>query len=910
MKRLFVIAVLVGLATGLVPLASADLPPIIDRQLFFGDPQISGAQISPDGQFISFIKPYKDERNVWVKKRDEAFDAAHPVTADNRPVTAYFWSRDSHYILYVQDKGGNENFHVYAVDPGAAADAGTGVPPARDLTPLDNIRAIIYSVPENTPGTIIVGLNDRDATYHDLYKVAIATGERTMLMKNEQKVGQWILDRDGNIRLAYRQTEDGGNEILRVDGTNLTPIYSVSYLESADPVGFNKDMTQVYIQTNKGAPDLTELELLDPATGKTQFVEKDPENQVDFGNAMFSEKTHELIATSYTGDRTRYYPKTAEAKQDFALMKKKLPDGEYAVTSATLDEHYYLVAVYRDVDPGSVYLYDRQKGSFSLLYRSRPDLPSENLAEMKPVTYTSRDGLTIPAYLTLPKGVPAKNLPVIINPHGGPWARDVWGYNPYAQFLANRGYAVLQPNFRASTGYGKKFLNAGNHEWGTGAMQNDLTDGVQYLIKQGIADPKRVCIFGGSYGGYATLAGVTYTPDLYACAIPYCAPSNLVTLIESFPAYWKPFLKGSWYMRVGDPENEADRADLIARSPLFKADQIKCPLLVVHGANDPRVKKTESDQIVAALRDKGKPVEYIVAPDEGHGFRSADNRMALAVAMEKFLAKYLGGRAQEDVPTDLAQHLSAVTVDVASVTLPAKADDAMLASAQTGPLPTTDGSLIKAGTFKYAATMEVGTQKMSINVSRTIVAGDENGRKCWKVVDTAEIPGGKQIDTFSMDAKTLEPVARHVDGPGQIDLAYSPKAITGQMGAMGQKVEVNQSLTAPVLADGPGLELTVSALPLAEGYTTAIRYFDPMTQKVRAMQLTVTGKTQVQVAGGSFDTFVVDMKPLDGDDAGKGTLNVMEKGPHNVVRSVYKLPAMMGGGMLTTELAASQPAKP
>jgi dipeptidyl aminopeptidase/acylaminoacyl peptidase len=286
---------------------------------------------------------------------------------------------------------------------------------------------------------------------------------------------------------------------------------------------------------------------------------------------------------------------------------------------------------------------------------------------MKPIRYRARDGLEIPAYLTLPRGVEAKNLPVVVHPHGGPWARDGWGYDPYAQFLANRGYAVLQMNFRGSTGYGKHFLNAGDHEWGTGAMQNDITDGVKYLIDQGIADPDRVAIFGGSYGGYATLAGVAFTPDLYACAIPYVAPSNLITLVESFPAYWRPWLEGSWFKRVGDPDVEADRLDMIERSPLFKADAIKCPLLVVHGANDPRVKQHESDQIVVALRTKGKDVEYIVAPDEGHGFRAPENRKALAVAMERFLSKHLGGRLQEDVPADTAERLGEITVDVTQV---------------------------------------------------------------------------------------------------------------------------------------------------------------------------------------------------------------------------------------------------
>jgi len=422
--------------------------------------------------------------------------------------------------------------------------------------------------------------------------------------------------------------------------------------------------------SNKGDDvDLTRLMLMNAETGETEVLESDPESEVDFAGAFFHPDTDELLMTYYVGDRVRMYPKTDAIANDIEVLRAALPDGELGFVSATRDLGRMLISISSDVDPGSVYLYDRASGEVEKLYASRPDLPSDQLSPMQPIRYTARDGLEVAAYLTIPKGKEPKNLPVVLHPHGGPWARDYWGYNPYAQFLANRGYAVLQPNFRSSSGYGKAFLNAGNKEWGIGAMQHDLTDGVNYLIEQGIADPERIGIFGGSYGGYATLAGVTYTPDLYACGVPYVAPSNLITLIESFPAYWRPFLKGSWYLRVGDPEDEADREDLVARSPLFKVDQIKVPLLVVHGANDPRVKQRESDQIVVALRDKGADVEYIVAPDEGHGFRAPDNRMALAVAMEAFLAKHLGGRYQEDVPPDLAMHLAEITVDVETVSL-------------------------------------------------------------------------------------------------------------------------------------------------------------------------------------------------------------------------------------------------
>lgn len=681
MKRLFGILVLAGLAalTGCggggdqqtqEPEVAMTPAPLLDRELFFGDPEISGAQLSPDGRWMSFLKPYEGARNIWVKAADAPFETAKPVTADERPVPGYFWSRDSRHLLYVQDKGGNENFHVWAVDP-AAPPAAKNVPPARDLTPVEGVRAQIYSVPKNTPDVIIVGLNDRDPSYHDVYKVEIASGERTLLRENSDNVGFWIFDNEGELRLAYRSLPGGGAELLRVTMQGYDQLLTTTYEEEMGPVGFHQDRRRVWVETNKGERDLSELVLLDTETGELVTVEKDPENEVDFGNAVFHPDTDELLATAYVGDRVRVYPKTPAAQRLWDGLRKALPDGELGITSTSRDMSKLLVAVSSDVDPGSIYLYDAAAGTATLQYRSRPELPSEHLAPMKPVRFTARDGMTIHAYLTLPKGLEAKNLPVVMYIHGGPWARDYWGYEPYAQFLANRGYAVMQVNYRSSTGYGKAYLNAGNKEWGIGAMQHDVTDAVQWLITEGIADPAKVAIFGGSYGGYATLAGVTFTPDLYACGIPYVGPSNLITLIESFPEYWKPFLEGSWYKRVGNPEVESERQDLIARSPLFHCDNITAPLLVVHGANDPRVKQHESDQIVVALRSKGKDVEYIVAPDEGHGFRAPNNRKALAVAMEKFLAKQLGGRVQEDVEPATQQRLDEITVDVGTVTLPA-----------------------------------------------------------------------------------------------------------------------------------------------------------------------------------------------------------------------------------------------
>ncbi len=641
--------------------------PLLDRELFFGDPKISGSQLSPDGKWMSFMKQNDGVRNIWVKAADEPFENAKPVTADDRPVPGYFWSRDAKFLLYVQDKGGDENFHVWAVDPDGTVGE-DGVPASRDLTSVDGIRAQIYSVPKNAPDVIIVGMNDRDPRFHDIYKVDIATGERILVRENTEGVGAWIFDLEGELRLAYRQTPGGGSEILRVDLDGLEQIATCTFEEALNPIRFHKDRKHCYVSTNHGELDLEQLMLLNVETSEFELVEKDPENEVDFGNAVFHPATDELIATAYIGDRVRVYPRDAATKKLWANLKKALPDGEIGVNSNTNDFSKLLVSVSSDVDPGSVYLYDVSKKKAVLQYRSRPELPSEHLAQMKPVTFTARDGMKIHGYLTLPRGKDAKNLPVVMYIHGGPWARDFWGYEPYAQFMANRGYAVMQVNYRSSSGYGKHYSNAGNREWGIGAMQHDITDAVEWLKAEGIADPAKVGIFGGSYGGYATLAGVTFTPDLYACGVPYVGPSNLLTLINSFPEYWKPFLEGTWYKKVGNPEVESDHEDLIARSPLFHCDKIKAPLLVVHGANDPRVKQHESDQIVVALRQKEKAVEYIVAPDEGHGFRAPNNRKALAVAMEKFLAKHLGGRVQQDVQPETQKRLDEITVDVSVVT--------------------------------------------------------------------------------------------------------------------------------------------------------------------------------------------------------------------------------------------------
>ena len=880
----------------IVPVVTAlgQQPPIIDRELFFGDPEISGAQISPNGKYISFLKPYKNVRNIWVKARSEAFEKARPLTADTtRPVSSYFWSRDNKSILYSQDKGGDENYRIYAVDPSAAGDP---VPPARDLTPVKNVRAIIYDVPKKTPNQIIIGLNDRKPELHDVYRLNILTGERALIRQNNENVADWTIDLDGNLRLGTRMMDNGGTELLRVDHDTLVSIYSVTAEETCGPTRFTPDGKKFYFETNKGSEtDKTEFRLFDLATGKTTLLERDPENQVDFGGAMFSDVTNELLATFYVGDRVRMYPREKKFGEDFEKMKKLLPDGEVSITDMTSDENVWMVVVSSDVDPGSRYLYDRTTGTIELLYRSRPNLPSEHLVHVKPVRYDARDGMTISAYLALPKGLPAKSLPTVMLIHGGPWGRVAWGYNPEMQFLANRGYAVLTMNFRGSAGYGKRFLNAGNKQWGTGSMQHDISDGVKYLIKEGFADPKRVAIYGGSYGGYATLAGVAFTPDLYAAGISYVGPSNIITLLNSIPPYWAP-MKKMFAVRVGDLEKPEEVKMLEAQSPLNSATHIKAPLLVIQGANDPRVKKRESDQIVVALRDLGRQVEYMVAPDEGHGFAGKGNRLAVYTAMERFFAKHLGGRYQESVPADLQKKLELLMVDIKTVKV--TAPDAL---SSTQGMPKFDGSLLKDETLKYAVSFDMRGQKMTMSVTRIIQKATYKNMPVRRLIEETSGAMVASTDTLDLDVFTLLPIRRMVQqGPAVVNLSFSPTAVTGAIVAQGRDMPINVKLTSPVLSDGVGVDIPVCSLPLADGYKATLSQFDVMGAKATMMTLTVVGGEKVTVGKISFETFKVEIKPAEGEEGGS-TLWIA-KDTRRVIKMESKLPAQMGGAIVTSEL--------
>jgi dipeptidyl aminopeptidase/acylaminoacyl peptidase len=580
----------------------------------------------------------------------------------------------------VQDAGGDENFNVYAIDPTLPADAKTGVPPTRALTNLKGVRTEIFAVPKAKPDILYIGLNDRDPKWHDLYELSISSGEKKLLRRNTDEIAVWQFDDAGTLRLAVRTTKSGNTEILRVDADGFKPLYSCSVLENCGAFDFDAGGKNVYFATNKGALDLTELEMMDLATGATTKVESDPNKHADLDNVEISRLDHRILFTEYEDDMFRRYFKDRAFEADYHWLQTKLPALEIDFGARSNDENIWIVTAHSDTEPGVVYVWNRNAKTLAQQYRVREEIPRDALAQRKPYHYKSSDGLDIPAYLTLPKGLPAKNLPLVVYPHGGPWARDSFGYDTTAQFLANRGYAVLQPNFRASTGYGKKFLNAGNGEWGR-KMQDDITWGVKALVASGVVDPKRVGISGGSYGGYATLAGVAFTPTLYAAAVAYVAPSNLITLLDAIPPYWEAGRK-QMYTRMGDPTTPQGKALLVAESPLTMAKAIVTPLLVVQGKNDPRVNVRESNQIVAAVRDNGKPVQYIVAPDEGHGFARPINTLAYVTAAEDFFAQYLGGRSQKEVPADVAARLKDITVDPKTVSGVVDLKGALAPSAQ------------------------------------------------------------------------------------------------------------------------------------------------------------------------------------------------------------------------------------
>ncbi len=610
----------------------AGLAPLIPLKDFFRNPVKVAYQISPNGEYLAFMQPWENRLNVFVEKIGTG-QATRVTSAKARDIAGYAWKGDNR-IVYVQDTGGDENFRLYAVSIDGSN--------PKDLTPFEKVRAQIIDELKQNPNEILVGLNKRMPQVFDVYRINVNTGEMQMVAENPGNYTGWGTDWDGKLRIAI--TTDGVNSTLlfrNSETEKFAPLVTTSFKETIAPLLFTADNRQLYVATNIGR-DKTAIVKYDVENKKElEKIFEHPE--VDVTNLLSSRKRRVITGVSFTTDKTQYHfidKQRADLQKD---LERRLPGFEVRLAGCNDNEDKCLVRTFTDRSRGSYYFYDLKSKDFRKLADISPWLNDQDLAPMKPIKYQSRDGLTINGYLTLPKGVAARNLPVVVNPHGGPWYRDQWGYNPEVQFLANRGYAVLQVNFRGSTGYGRKFWEASFKQWGK-AMQDDITDGVQWLIKQGIADPKRIGIYGGSYGGYATLAGLVYTPELYAAGVDYVGVSNLFTFMKSIPPYWKPYLE-MLYEMVGHPEKEKDL--LTAASPVFHSDKIKVPLLIAQGANDPRVNKAESDQMVEALKKRGIEVPYIVKANEGHGFANEENRFEFYRAMEEFLGKHLGGRVEK-----------------------------------------------------------------------------------------------------------------------------------------------------------------------------------------------------------------------------------------------------------------------
>ena len=826
-KLLFMLLVMISLQV----ISQEKNAPIIDRDIFFGNPEIASGQLSPDGQWISFQKEYNGIMNVWVKKFDEPFEKARPLTNNERPLGGYFWTHDSKYILFVKDNKGDENYNIYAVNPKDEAVKETGVPASKNLSPMKDVRVMIYQVSKKDPNIMMVGINDRDKAWHDLYKLNIATGKLDLLFENKNRITGWDFDWDEKPRLAYRTNENGFSEIMRIDkGNKFTKIYETNLQEQAYIAGWNKDNTKTYLVSNKGDVNFSTLYSFDPQTEKTEKIESDPKNKVDFGGMFIDDNTREILYTSYTYDKRERDWKNKEWGKMYKHLQSKFKGKEIGFVSFTKGYNKMLISVSGDKYASETYLYDRDTKELIHQYTPRPRLKEveKYLATMETISFKSSDGLEIPGYLTIPFGAEKKNLPLVVLVHGGPKGpRDYWGYNSYAQMLANRGYAVLQPNFRASGGYGKAFLNAGDREWGK-KMQDDITWGVKHLVAEGIVDKDRVAIMGGSYGGYATLAGLAFTPEVYTCGVDIVGPSNLFTLLESIPAYWESFRK-SLYEMTGDPETEEGKKLIREASPLFSAHKITKPLLIIQGANDPRVKQAESDQIVVSMRDSGKEVEYLLADDEGHGFRKPNNQMAMWVTTEKFLAKHLGGRYQETMSEDVAKRLKEITQDVSKVVYK-KAEKVNVPKA----LPTFSDDL-KEGTFEYDIKIAVQGQNIPMQATRTI----KKEGKQMIITDASTSAMGNSEEIVHLE--NMIPVKRIINQGGQtIEVMYAPEKVSVTMMGKTKDFLVDGAL----LTSGAGYDMLIARFPLAEGYTTSFYNIDVMTQKLKTMKLEVVGKEE------------------------------------------------------------------
>ena len=617
-----------GLLAAGTTAAAAQTADTIPMRDFFKNPERAFFRVSGDGKTLSFMQPWQRRMNIYIQPVGSNAEPKRITAETDRDIMNYFW-KGADRVVYLKDVGGDENDHVVVVDKRG------GEP--KDVTPFPGVKAQIVDPLVEFPNRMLIGLNQRNKEVFDVFDLDLATGKLTLVAENPGNITSWGADHLGRIRYAI-QTDGVNQTYLYRENPKapFKPVLTTTFRDNFSPQFFTADNRKLYVASNLGR-DKNAIVLVDPATAREEkmIYERD---DVDVDGLAWSKARKRASFASYQTWKPERHYLDPDAARLYEGLEAKLPGYIVGLQSQTDDETRMIVSAINDRTQGSRYLYDRKTDTLTKLGDVAPWLPEAKMAAVKPISYATRDGLTVNGYLTLPNGREPKKLPVIVNPHGGPWARDGWGFNPEVQFLANRGYAVLQMNYRGSTGYGRKFWEASFKQWGF-KMQDDITDGVEWLVKEGIADPKRVCIYGASYGGYATLAGLTQTPDLYACGVDYVGVSNLFTFLKTIPPYWKPYLE-MFHEMVGDPEK--DKALLTAGSPALNADKIKVPLLIAQGARDPRVNKAESDQMVAALKARGIDVPYIVKDNEGHGFRNEENQFAFYESMESFLDKYIG----------------------------------------------------------------------------------------------------------------------------------------------------------------------------------------------------------------------------------------------------------------------------
>ena len=827
---------------------SAQPIPLIEREFFFASPEFIDPKLSPDGQMISFFRLYKGVKNIWVKKTDDPFSKSYPITASEEPLNNAHWTSDSKLILFSHNTMDNDVYNVFAVDPLDSSISSLGVPYVRNLTPSDSQSIKIIRTSAQDSDLVWVGVKNKDLQSDDLCKFRISTGSLTAVRKNTDHISQFSFDWNEVPRIGTRyDAKDSSMELLRLnkDGSS-TKIFDCSGLEYCEVIGFSGDNQWVFIKTNKGEQqDLIRLIRLNPESLKWNDVEQDPLNKVDLDRVHLGDSTHELLFTTYVDDKSRVYWKDSSYQQDELFLRSKFPDRQIAFGHSSANEQRYLIDLYADDKLPQVYTFDRDTKSLTPQYTEYSRLkPSENaLSKMQPETYQSSDGTNIGAYLSMPKGYPSRNLPLIVMPHDGPWKRNYWGFNHIVQWLNSRGYAVLQMNYRGSAGFGKKFLNAGNKQWGL-LMQDDITWGINDLISRGIADPRRIAIMGNGYGGYASLAGLAFTADIYAAAVAINGPANLNSMISSVPPTWGRSRK-MLMERVGDNSRQDVRMKLERTSPINADSAIRSPLLMVLDRDKSRIERIETDQLVISLRDSGRKVEYLDISDEPQNANKSSYQSAVYAKAESFLGKNLHSRYQESIRPDVAKKLQEMTVDVAALT-PGLA----MAFSPVQKFPPYSADLSQ-GSYTYGLMADLRNRRIPLNMTRTIVDDSLN----WIVTDKITGQMGEQTDEAVYQKGSLIPVSRKT----------TQRNATNEYDYFGDDIRanlsgkiVNSSVEGSYLHDGAGIDMLIARMPLKEGFESAFNLVGD-DGKPKLYQLKVLGREKMNGA----NCFKVELTNVD-----------------------------------------------